>query len=354
MHNYSKIPDDKKKSSCLLCGYDVLQIIDGISTFITLFMLLYTLYQGISGDFVEFCYYETRTFWSSGEIKTMSNAISNYKYQLENTCIKDNLKVYDIQRTWGNVTYTGTYVPYRSSCFEPYILLSIVFSISFIFQLQRTVCFSRDGETTNNFHRNIGLYVPSDGPQIVRWMEYALTSPLEIILIASSFFIADYVVFLLLACLQGALILLGYLIEILMQVITQDNHDDNKKSLLRKIVWYIFASALVFHGIIWWSIIDRYNREFDGYQDCTNQTTSERTRDIRFIVGIIVWSQFVLFSGFGLVQFRQLYKFTTMQKQDTNTISEEWRFSTFLYSIFSVGSKSVLGFAFISFVQMSQ
>jgi len=67
----------------------------------------------------------------------------------------------------------------------------------------------------DNFEEGVLFqYDPSSGPDFWRWVEYAVTSPLQIILIAGSFYMREIVLMATMAGLQGALVLLGYVIEL--------------------------------------------------------------------------------------------------------------------------------------------
>ena len=316
-----------------------LRVIDGISTLITLGMFIYVVVQGYQTKPFNICYYKTHTIWSSGNQQDFNNIVTQYNTAIENKCENSSDRIFSLKSEWGDVSYKGTFVNVADSCYNPFSLLAVVFLFAFLFQFQRTVDF-------HNASSFIGYY-PESGPCIVRWLEYAITSPLEIVLIASSFFISDVSLLYTLACLQGALIWLGYLIELLLEKI---QHHGGVYCFIAPIV---FSTAVFFHWIIWDIIFKKYFTERDSYNNCHGTSQNEENSTVPIVVTVIIWSEFIIFSLFGVVQLRQLIVFITNYHMDNEQIESEWRTSTKFYSILSIISKTILGIAFISYVQMS-
>ena len=315
-----------------------LKLIDGISAAITFGMLVYVVVQGYLTKKANICYYKTQTIWSTSHEQSFTNAVTNYNTAIENKCTNKNDRVFSIKNEWNDVHYTGTYVNIADSCYNPFDLLAFVFLFAFLFQFHRSLY----------YHQRLSFlaYYPEDGPCIVRWLEYAITSPLEIILIASSFFISDVSLLYTLACLQGTLIWLGYLIELLLEKIIEYN---GKYYFIAPVV---FCNAVFFHWTIWDIIFKKYFTERDSYNSCISNSQSEERGTVPIVVTIIIYSEFVIFSLFGVVQLRQLIVFIINSDMEQEELKSEWRFSTKFYSILSVISKTILGIAFISYVQM--
>ena len=71
----------------------------------------------------------------------------------------------------------------------------------------------------DNDETKLFQYIPSSVPDFWRWIAYALTSPLQIIIIAGSFCLRETVILTLMVALQGVLVLFGYVIELEIQTL---------------------------------------------------------------------------------------------------------------------------------------
>lgn len=323
--------------------YSRIQVIDFCSACLTFGMFIYTIVEYKSLSRTDLCYYKTQTIWtddSDNKTTTLRNSISVYKQEIDNYCVEKGGKLQQIEKQWSDVTHKGSYVTYKNSCYNPLWFLLWIFFVAFMCQLQRACCYD---DNDNDSDDSILTYVPKRGPQIVRWLEYTLTTPLQVILIASSFFVADLSVLLLLATLQGLLVLTGYFIELILENInTRKYNDKHNKNLY--IVWYVFGVASFVHGVIWWVLIDQFNETFTTFGDCGG------TMQIPTVVTAILWSEFTLFTLFGAVQFFHLLHISTDYANETEPV---WEFVTECYSILSVISKTILGILFIALVKAS-
>jgi len=104
---------------------------------------------------------------------------------------------------WGEYTFSGLTVGTRRYEVRLWTLLQIVFVVSGLFQAWRYVYWQH-------------AYRPV-GPDFTRWLEYMLTSPLQIFIIGMSVMVRDVSMLATLAFLQGALVMLGYLLELAIQ-----------------------------------------------------------------------------------------------------------------------------------------
>lgn len=94
-------------------------------------------------------------------------------------------------------------------------LAMCVFLFSIVFQFWRFTN-SESFQCTfcgRSFHRQDPLYKPEKGPDFSRWLEYFCTSPLQILIVSTSFGFATVDALLGQCGMQAALVLLGYDIE---------------------------------------------------------------------------------------------------------------------------------------------
>jgi len=130
-------------------------------------------------------------------------------------------------------------------------------------------------------------------------VEYALTAPLQIVIIASSFLLNDKSMLMVLGALQGALMLLGYAIELQISKVCKgkrkpkEAHRNRNNGL--KLV-YLLVSAWALHAVVWYVLVERFNRQKNNLQACGS------TEKMPGIVDVIVFGEFLLFTLFGVVQ----------------------------------------------------
>ena len=178
---------------------------------------------------------------------------------------KNSFEIRAVQAKYNDVFYRGATYHMAAGEYDPLLALIWIFACSTAFQAARVKLFVPRGDRDkNNGAKIFNEYRPYAGPDFWRWVEYALTAPLQIVLIASSFTIDDKSMLLLLGGLQGALMLLGYVIAL--------------------------------HAVVWYVLVERFDRQKSNISACGSV---EKMPDI---VNFIVFGQFVLFSLFGLTQ----------------------------------------------------
>lgn len=202
----------------------------------------------------------------------------------------------------------------------------------------------------------------ADKPEFWRWVEYALTAPLQILLIAYSVFIGDRATLFNLMGLQGAMVLVGYINEkhidkIWKRAINQRTtgpylrwgYEWYKLTLLMTFSWLFFLA-------IWWTILTRFARQVDNQSDC--QFIDKMPAAVNFIL----WTQSLLFASFGIVQTLQVdhmrQNINRFSKDDDSTTASDieniransWHTVTLWYSILSVTAKTILEGGFIALV----
>lgn len=330
-------------------------------------------------DKPKFCHYNTQLYWINSSIalsQGVQSAQNTYYNTIGDTCeVLKSQAPYTVLETFGDSIYTGSLLQYKNGCYDPTTLLIFVFAVSALFQCYRWLCFQESNDpvycaapnvhvTAEAFHIQHGMavydavivrqpdkttlfgttYCPSDGPQFLRWLEYAITSPMQLAVIVGTFYISEYDVIILITTLQVGLIMMGYLIELMIDQHIQSKQL-NKISQLRLFLIYLFAC--MFHVVIWWCIIDRFHRQVDTYNDCKEKT---KTSGMPGAVYAIVYGECFLFSLFGVVQGWQLISLATEPFTLHYSVEQMWVTVCWCYSILSVTAKTFLGITFLFYV----
>lgn len=259
---------------------------------------------------------------------------------------------------YDDVPYRGTTLAMEAGTWNPMLALVWVFMVSVFFQTWRVILFRSRGNIDKN---NKGIvcgffseYRPYAGPDFFKWVEYALTSPLQIVIIASTFNIRDRSLLLLLGTLQGALTLLGDSIEIHLRKLVRHRRKSvtghsRKRSHGLKLV-YMLWSAWAVHGVIWFVLLERFQRQTDNLSDCGYKA------EMPYFVNFIVFGEFVLFSLFGVVPvvqavfvFAEVHLSSAPQKKD----AARWGAAAQAYAVLSVSAKTLLEFGFLMLLESS-
>lgn len=267
-----------------------------------------------------------------------------------------------VYRKWNDVQYDGVTLEHGATSlsesninsfrisylmpagFYPWLCLFWIFLVSFWFQLHRwgrnrymsasQVVPQPDTHTTTHTdsahtpHQHIpqspfdylikivllqatpvyGLEYDIQKPDFWRWVEYALTSPIQILLIANSVLIFDRGKLLALISSQAALVMLGHINEQLIDKVYKKMNKWWRHRSKSKITWQqqrgnlflklritLLVSWFVFWGI-WWPIVSAFERQARNTHECDYPEPMPDA--IWFIVG----TQLGLFTLFGLVQ----------------------------------------------------
>ena len=181
--------------------------------------------------------------------------------------------------------------------FYPVLMLLWIFFISFVFQFSR----SRGGYITRIFG-----FDPTAKVEYTRWLEYALTSPLQIWIVASLFFVGDIMTMTALAGAQLGLVLLGALIEYFNGRARKKekkeivNGESANKSLsayrCAYVTWFLAWSI---HLLIWVPLFWRFRYQLDKSDACVPESTKENWDEARFYVELTFYLELLLFSCFG-------------------------------------------------------
>jgi hypothetical protein len=269
------------------------------------------------------------------------------------TSFDAELGLENVVQTWMPVAFRF----FRLQYFNGYTMLLLVFTVATtaqIYFLMQMVDFFRK-------------------PCLQRWLEYALTSPLQVVLVAGCVMIRDAHTIIFLFAAQFVCVLLGFPMECAMQnakvlrEIDQETAVDfqsesaqsENTGLLKKLqytskhdmlvgqcrlysdkVWWLclFASGLL-HVAVWFVIINQLSNV--EHEARCYEASAEWKDPLR----AVVYGQCVLFSLFALVP--------PIQKiLIRNNVREVFLYGSLMYAWLSVFAKLFLGASYIAFVAL--
>jgi len=254
---------------------------------------------------------------------------------------------------WGNFSFAGISVPVDTGhSYKPWVMLHWILVCSCLFQGARYLAYVEH----DNFEEGVLFqYDPSSGPDFWRWVEYAVTSPLQIILIAGSFYMREIVLMATMAGLQGALVLLGYVIELEIHALCLEKiaawqagaYRPQGKTTVKMFVgqcklFFLLSAAYTCHGIIWAVLIAKFQMQAEAIVDCQNP------RSMPPEVAIVIALQCILFSLFGVVLTVQAAIIARAPMLDPQQSQYIWRTVSWYYSLLSISAKLVLEWGFIA------
>lgn len=245
------------------------------------------------------------------------NGLEARSDSIEGFCTKDGKvkhSVYTVRRAWNDTVYSGSAMVESAKwpdSFDPWIILMVIFIFSILFQ------FKRANSATETYEEDSDKYYPLK-PDFWRWLEYALTSPFQILLISTSVIMGERSQLLALMGLQAGLVMLGFVNEKRIdkfykrgiKIFGQQYYNEKKTSLesctkkeiefrprnkVYKLVILMTLSWLLF-AIIWFIIVSRFDRQVSLNFDCMFEDK------MPWAVWFIVIGQGVLFALFGVVQ----------------------------------------------------
>jgi hypothetical protein len=307
------------------------------------------------GELFVFDTWNENTFVIPDPDLSFHNSMLSLKNTLSTTCAAaddpDNYDLYFRRIGWGNKTeeYSLTSLSTKGDSYNPWYFLFLVLFISSLFQTYRYVY--------ANDYSEYFKYRPDTGPDFWRWVEYALTSPLQIVLISSAFNARDNNFLLMLAGLQFALVLFGYSLELAIQEIISIRTSSEKTSLdntpqntytqsIIVFTTYLIATWIL-HCIIWSILFRKFALTSQTVTDC--DLTIEEFETPRAILFLLI-SQFTTFTSFGVVlSVHGLYVICVQPSSLTpDKVKSLWLFVTWTYSWLSVTAKLFLEYGMIA------
>lgn len=312
-------------------------------------------------------------------------SIDHLDSSLKNFC-NASRELYREKRLWSNATYEGTAFIHPAGSFNPWVLLLCVFALSFAFQFSRLKQTSDRVQERNgniqagiptgwryielfvfNFDKYLANYDPLR-PDYWRWLEYTLTSPLQVVLIAVSVFLKERSQIASLAGLQAGHVLLGFMNEKHIDKFYKNAIKGKPGKMLWVRLLFQMGISWALFSIVWAILIGRFNLQFSNLSDC------EYATDMPWQVYVVVWGQFTLFLLFGLAQTWQVWwclyvndksLFPVISKTDSTMVdvsesdmiqlienrrAQRWGTMSMVYSVLSVTAKTLLEFGFIALV----
>jgi len=306
--------------------------------FATLFIFLYAIETKSS----------TFSTWTEsvvlGATPRMVNSIFETNSTLLHICdkgsnVSSRLAMPLISFSMNNVSLVGTVFASASTlAIDSKTLIGMTLFISLLFHLWRIFIFLEVEDKS--------AVKDQLEPDFLRWIEYTLTSPLQIVVICGTVYTRNISDITQLAALQAALTLTGWTIEILISNLQIAKHysDCNSRThdfyeiLLRLFV--VFFSAVMFHIVIWANIITKYYSHENRIQMCDFGFT-----ELPAILGNIVVLQCILFSLFGLIPLLQVF-YILYSKKQCNTFA----YAGLAYGMLSVLSKGLLVIMFVKLI----
>ena len=190
-------------------------------------------------------------------------------------------------------------------------------------------------------------------PNFDRWLEYALTSPFQIVIVAGTLLIGDIHLLTCLFFLQLGLIWFGFFLEKMINRIykgkksedpnRRENVSDNRAYIVLFVAWSIFCCIW---GILFYKMAE-YQKQLT-----TCSKNGDTNNGIPGFVWAVVLGQFFSFLSFGIVQTWQLF---TAQLQNSKVESmPKWINVSKFYSILSVSSKTILDITLLAFIINAQ
>ena len=271
-----------------------------------------------------------------------------WHYAADNSCNTKNFEVQLLKPPWFNGLIVETSV--KVSEINLNLVAFFIYLFSTSFQLFRYSYFD--------------TYFIPQGPEFSRWLEYAFTSPLQVLLVALAFNIKNIDVLLGYFGMQLALVIMGYNIEEhIERVYTKDPSLFSNFSQVFK-TWGVsdirgFVYLLVcwtLHLLIWgipglwhsdfirWGISGDYAYAHKYQKACFHDEEFQMPGAI----DVIFWSQYIIFTVFGVVcsvQFVFAY---------SEPLVSRWREVSWSYAILSVSAKTILELGFLMLLLTSK
>ena len=321
---------------------------------------------------------EQKLWWTVVQIAepsfNESSSVSAYYDTWQDVCPSHNTFPVNISRTFENsesenkvnVNIVAGHQQWTTGYYPLWMLIWIFF-VSFIFQAQRGGLKLPLPGIRNLFDEKL----PNQSVEFTRWLEYALTSPFQIWLVYSSFFMGDFTILLYAALTQAGLVLLGALIEHfyykackkhIKYTALQNKSEEIKDKTLEKRDYYYLCVKWVtlftwmMHFLLWIPIFITFTRLDNHFETCYDfgEDLIDNWRDVKWIVYVILYTQFFLFTSFGYVSTKRVVHASTIPPfkwpENKGEIKQRNRQDAKSYAWLSVTAKIVLDIFFITLI----
>ena len=318
---------------------------------------------------------------NTGDFDRPYGFIDKLEMSYGDTCVDGSRRppLLKLQASFANKThpryddmFTLTSVPTVVSFFgldevNGYVYLASMFSISFFFQL---VSLYQANHDNDNFFET---------PCSWRWLEYALTSPMAVVLVASALMERDVNTLTLLSVAQAACVQFGFAVEYAIadfdersatkaidfhEVTAQpvDKCPDSWPRQSNRLWFFSFFASGALHTTVWHVLIAHFvNTSIDT--DCLQSVQArEQTQTWRSAMTAVLVGQCFCFTIFALVPLYQAHAVGILRFKrkglDCRYHSQEEQVRAVMrkgfeyYTILSVTAKVTLGVTYIAFVRL--
>lgn len=260
----------------------------------------------------------------------------SFRASLYETCSPRDAELHHntvLEQTWDVGSFYGAPLMQAKTFLNTWTMLTVVFLVSSVSEGIRLV----------HVMTGSGINPISREARYLRWVEYALTSPFMIIIIALSGFIRERTILLLLGVGQFALIHFGHSLEDAVENLVSEPSMHNITVLLTD-----FLSAWIIHISLWvFSLIPISTHNINNSLPCTGWRNTQESGDyelLKNIFIILLYGEFLLFSLFGLVlPFTFLKHIIRVQYNVSFTNLEDlWTEQDEYYNILNIFSKTLL------------
>ena len=317
---------------------------------------------------------------SHANVHSPSSFIHKLEDAYSDTCVDGSLppSLLKLRAAFENTTqpvhddiFTLTWMPTVVSFFgmdeaNGYVYLSVMFGLSFVFQL---VSLYQATNNNNNFFET---------PCSWRWLEYALTSPMAVILVATALMQRDVNTITLLSVAQAACVQFGFAIEY--AIADFDNTQTDAKAIdfqevialpvdkcpqswphqRNRLWWFSFLASGALHVTIWHMLISHFINTSQDTDCLQSEEAREQSDDWRNAMIVVLAGQCFSFTLFAVVPIYQAFQVGILpwksdkyahltQEQNTRRVMRK---GFEFYTILSCTSKFILGVTYIAFVRL--
>ena len=255
-----------------------------------------------------------------------SQTYSSFQTSMFEACPPDKVEERHsavIQQSWNLGTFYAAPLMQDKMLVNTWEMLIIIFSVSMVCEYLR-----------------LRKSSPEDvGMRALRWVEYALTSPFILVIIAIAGYIRDQRLLLLLFAGQFALIPYGYALEAELERVYAQNVGWRKWVLFV----FLFVAAWILHVLLWFVLAQTTLHNIAAALPCTGWGPPDRPTDtpadyetLRTAFTVLLYFELVLFSLFGLVLPISMWRCRGCKIEDV------WASNEALYAALNVSSKALL------------
>lgn len=383
-----------------------IQEVDLVSTLISAISVLVSVVAWLrdstldaSGDF-----WTSTTVWPTRHARhgnysanySLPSATGAVQAALATTCANSSAVLHVVNRTWNDTVYSSFDISTASTSGEGfgivldwwYELLKLDQWYAIMWILMASLVFQCERASKNKVLPYVcpGREYDPEAPDVTRWAEYALTSPVQVFLVAVNVGKRQDELLWMLIASQAMLMYLGYLVELCLHLTNDTTHSgaspgaspaevmqadytrQYNSSLIqympvdamrigcgqavaperpshvgrgRLAIFNFIGTAFWWHFLLWRILIDGFRRSEAQFNTCQHQEVPEWIQWLLYL-------QFAMFTLFGVVQLAMAVRMTR------NNAREVWREGSMCYSVLSLTAKLTLDVLFIAGAAMRE